>query len=193
MLVPGGVIGTPAGVDQAGTRPLWLVAVLRVQRRRDDRVALIDHLLPVGRGVGRLPELAVVRRRKVRDVDDRAVGLIARGEHVGVVGVDLVLPDEPDLRLGGGEIAGGEAPLTAPALVGHEQREGHVLVAVGGRAGAEDRISVGADVPVHQPVVVQEQLLVLPEIVEGVLVVGVDGQQHPVPDPLRVARVDLGP
>ena len=25
MLVPGGVIGTPAGVDQAGTRPFWVL------------------------------------------------------------------------------------------------------------------------------------------------------------------------
>jgi len=92
-----------------------------------------------------------------------------------------VLPDVVDLGLGDVEVARGERAFSAPLLVSHHQGEGHVFVPVGRRAGAQAARAVGFDPPIHETAVaIEPLLLVLPELVEEVLVVHVDGNEHAV-------------
>ena len=91
------------------------------------------------------------------------------------------------------DVVGGQAAATAPARVGHDQRERDVLVGVAGGAHAQHLRAGGVDVPVHEAVGIEPALRIQPQLVERRLFAGVDGQQHAVGDAFRHRRVDLAP
>ena len=73
----------------------------------------------------------------------------------------------------------------------HHQGPGHVLVGVrGGPAPVGSVGSILKDVPIHQPVTTQMDLLVFPQSVEQGLVVHVNGDQHSIRDAFRHGRED---
>src|SRR6185437_5984875 len=107
--------------------------------------------------------------------------------------VDLVVPDVLDLRLG--QVGVLERAARSPLLVGHHQRPGHVLVGVGRGAAFglpvhHRRVAARVDHPVHEAVAVRVELLVLPEVVEQRVIAHVDGDDHPVADPLGDGRIE---
>ena len=79
----------------------------------------------------------------------------------------------------------GVARVAAPLLVGHHQRERHVLVGVGRGAAGRRCAPLASMCQFIRPLLSRCAFAYVPQAVERRLVVHVHGEQHPVGDPFR--------
>ncbi len=188
-----GRLGNSGGGRPRRDETVRCIPVCGIERRGQYRVRALDDLVPVGCLSRCLTEQAIVRGRKIRDVDNRgAAELIPGRESVRSRGIDLELPNGVDLRDRDVVVRARERPLAAPAMVGPQECEGHVLVRVRGGPGPSRGWTAPrrVDLPVHQAVAVEKELLVAPKGVERRLIVHRDGEDHSVGGAFRVRCIN---